>query len=325
MEIQKIFFETLKNEINPNTRPADAISEILGIGSDSAYRRLRGEKELTFSELVKLCTHFNLSLDSILNYRSNRVLFKYSRQDLSNMGNYEKYMDELATLYEGLVKSSNKEILTTAQDIPIFHFMPFFELTLFKVYAWNQSVCEKHASYDRFISTLDKDKLQTIYERISSAYKQIPTTEVWTSNTIETVLRLLDYHYDINGFENKDYPGLLCNQLLQLIENLEQWAENESKEYKSKKTFFRMYLSPVDLENNFVITKKDGLTLTSVKLYTINGIFTSNTEFCEETEKWIRNLISKSLPLSGASARERFKFFQSMKTKINNLMEKFEK
>ena len=116
---------------------------------------------------------------------------------------------------------------------------------------------------------------------------------------------------------------MLCRQLLQLIENLEQWAENESKEYKGKTTFFRMYLSPVDLENNYVITKKAGLAVTSIKLYTINGIFTSNTEFCEETEKWIRNRISKSLPLSGASARERFRFFQAMKTKVNTLMEKF--
>jgi len=138
---QKIFFETLKSEINPNIRLADAVSEILGVGSDSAYRRLRGEKELTLSELVKLCSHFNMSLDSILNHHSDYVLFKYSRQDLSDMNNYEKYMDELATMYEGLIKSPSKEILTTAQDIPIFHFMPFLELTFFKVYAWNQSVC----------------------------------------------------------------------------------------------------------------------------------------------------------------------------------------
>lgn len=105
---------------------------------------------------------------------------------------------------------------------------------------------------------------------------------------------------------------------------MELWAEKECKEYKGKEVFFRMYLSSVDMENNFVITKRDGMSVTSIKLFTINGIFTSNNAFCEETEKWIRDIISKSLYLSGASARERFKFFQQVKNQINNLAEKFE-
>ena len=112
--IQKIFFETLKSEINPNIRLADAVSEILGVGSDSAYRRLRGEKELTLSELVKLCSRFNMSLDSILNHHSDYVLFKYSRQDLSDMNNYEKYMDELATMHG--IKAYARNILPTTNS-----------------------------------------------------------------------------------------------------------------------------------------------------------------------------------------------------------------
>ena len=203
--------------------------------------------------------------------------------------------------------------------------MSFHELTFFKLYSWNQSVCEERISYEKFISRLDKDKLSGYYKRIADTYKQICSTEVWTDGTIDTILWLLDHHYDMNCFENKDYPVLLCRQLLQLIESLEKWAENESKEGKNKKTYFRMYLSPVDLENNFIIAKRDDVAITSVKLFTINGIFTSNTGFCEETEKWIRSIISKSLFLSGSSERERFGFFQSMKMKINNLIDKFEK
>jgi len=40
-----------------------------------------------------------------------------------------------------------------------------------------------------------------------------------------------------------------------------------------------MYLSPVDIINDFMITKHDGINVTSIKLYTINGIFTSNEYF----------------------------------------------
>ena len=325
MEIQKILFETVRNKINPNIRLVDAIGDILNIGYDSTYRRLRGEKELTISELVKLCSHFNLSVDAILHHESNNALFKYSRLDLSDMDNYEAYMNEVATLYEGLIKASSKEILLTALDIPIFHFASFLELSLFKLYAWNQSVYDGSITYDKFISKLDIGNCMSIYRRVMDAYRQIPSTEIWTDYTIDPILQLIEYHFDMNCFESKDNPGLLCHQLLQLIENLERWTEKGSKEYRGKDTSFKLCLSSVDLGNNYIITKRDDNAVTSVKLFTINAIFTSNAGFCEETEKWIRNIISKSQVLSGVSARERFRFFQSQKTKINNLMGKFEK
>lgn len=72
-----------------------------------------------------------------------------------------------------------------------------------------------------------------------------------------------------------------------------------------------------------MILKNEGATSTTIKLFTINNINTSNPSFCEETERWIKNTIAKSILLSGASARERIKFFQTMKTKIGNLMERF--
>jgi len=63
-----------------------------------------------------------------------------------------------------------------------------------------------------------------------------------------------------------------------------------------------MYLSPVDIINDFMITKHDGINVTSIKLYTINGIFTSNEYFCSEVEKWTKdNIIA-------AKTFERFEF-----------------
>lgn len=76
--------------------------------------------------------------------------------------------------------------------------------------------------------------------------------------------------------------------------------------------------------NDFMITKRDGINVTSIKFYTINGIFTSNEYFCSEVEKWMKDTMTKSLFLSGASAGERFRFFQEIKNRINNLLEKFE-
>lgn len=59
----------------------------------------------------------------------------------------------------------------------------------------------------------------------------------------------------------------------------------------------------------------------TVRLVWYAPFYPSDPSFCEETERWINNLMAKSVLLSGASARERFKFFQEKKNRINNLME----
>ncbi|MDR1121546.1 MAG: hypothetical protein LBM08_11590 [Dysgonamonadaceae bacterium] len=325
MDVQKLFFEILKSKLPSNYRMADVVGDVLNVGSDSAYRRIRGEKELTLKELIALSQRFNISMDSITNYESNNILFKYTPLDLNDMDNYYAYMDDLSNLFEAIAKSMEKEIYFMAMDIPVAHFTPFLELTLFKIYTWFRSVNKLHITYDEFVSQLDILRLSAIYEKIGNAYNQIPSTEIWTKNTIEPTLRLLDYYSDLNCFEKKETLPHLCCQVLQLVDNIEKYTLREEKEYKGKSAFFRMYLSPVDIMNDFMITKRDGTNVTSIKLYTINGIFTSNEYFCSEVEKWMKDAMTKSLFLSGASARECFKFFQEIKNKVNNLLAKFEK
>ncbi|GHU62202.1 hypothetical protein FACS1894123_02750 [Bacteroidia bacterium] len=325
MDTQKAFFEIAKSKLSSNFRLADVVGDVLNVGADSAYRRIRCEKELTLNELAKLCRHFNISMDSVINRQSDNILFKYTPLDLNDMSNYYAYMKNLSDLMEGIARSEEKEIFFMAMDIPAPQFSPFLELTLFKIYTWFESVNNLRLTYDKFVESLDIDQLLGYYNKMTDAYKQIPSTEVWTNNTIDPILHLLDYYSDMKCFENKETPLALCNQLFQLIESIEINTEKESKEYQGKNVPFRLYLSPVDIMNDFMITKRGGINVTSIKLYTINGIFTSNEYFCNEVEKWMRDAMSKSLFLSGASARERYRFFNQLKTKVNNLLEKLEK
>lgn len=50
------------------------IAELLEISYDSAYRRIRGEKELSLEELHRLSHKFEVSLDFLLGLQSNHVV-----------------------------------------------------------------------------------------------------------------------------------------------------------------------------------------------------------------------------------------------------------
>jgi hypothetical protein len=74
-EIQHSIFQQIKGSIPSSHSFIHEIAELLSISYDSAYRRVRGEKELTIEDLYKLATRYNLSIDSIFNVQSRNVTF----------------------------------------------------------------------------------------------------------------------------------------------------------------------------------------------------------------------------------------------------------
>ena len=325
MEEQKYLFEVIKTKIPSQYRLTDRLEELFGMTTNGVYRRVRGETELTFSELLLLCREFNLSIDEILNFESNqRALFRYAPVDFTEQESYIAYINRLSESLTFHKTANEKEMDITAQDIPFFYFLDYPELMFFKLYAWNDTVTRATQSYDEFCNKLDKDTIIPVYKQLSNVWQQIPSREIWTNQTLDTLLRLLEYYYETGAFENGETVIFLLNQLMEVMSNVNRYA-NEGWKGGDEKTPFALYLCNVDFENNFMLIKRDGKMSCTIRLFTVNSIITEHKALCSETAKWIDDLISKATLISGASARERLRFFQSSKNKIEGLINKIGK
>jgi plasmid maintenance system antidote protein VapI len=75
-DLQIQVFNAIKAKLPPHLSLAEEVAATLAISTDSAYRRIRGEKPLLLEEVGKLCARFGLSLDSLLHLQSEGFLFK---------------------------------------------------------------------------------------------------------------------------------------------------------------------------------------------------------------------------------------------------------
>ncbi len=50
-DVQQIFFQHIKSNLAAHLSLVDEVAELLNISNDSAYRRIRGEKPLSFEEI----------------------------------------------------------------------------------------------------------------------------------------------------------------------------------------------------------------------------------------------------------------------------------
>jgi hypothetical protein len=75
-QLQQDLFRSIKESLPSHISLADELCNLLDLSSDSAYRRIRGEKPVTLNELKRICEHFQFSLDKVLQLKNDSVLFQ---------------------------------------------------------------------------------------------------------------------------------------------------------------------------------------------------------------------------------------------------------
>src|SRR6188768_941277 len=95
--LQKELFKQIKSLLPNNISFVDAIADLLEISPDSAYRRIRGEKSISFEEIQKLSRHFHISLDTMLKIDSKSTVFYGTWLEKVNF-NFEQYLNNLFLL-----------------------------------------------------------------------------------------------------------------------------------------------------------------------------------------------------------------------------------
>ena len=124
MEDQIRLFEIVKSKIPNNLNLVDEIEDLLGLSKESAYRRVRGEKVLSFAEWKMICGKYQLSMDEIINAKSEKgALFQYNPVNISDIDSYIACLKRLRNFMDVVASSTDeKKLVFSALDIPFYHF-----------------------------------------------------------------------------------------------------------------------------------------------------------------------------------------------------------
>lgn len=319
-DIQRQIFEEIRKELPSRFELARTVSKLLKVSTDSVYRRIRGEKDISLKELVLLCKHFNLSFDRFMDENPNMVSFYYPPLCYNDPDNYIVYSQNLLRFLKSIWNIKEKELVMILSDIPIVHFSRYKELALFKSFVSSHKVVE-HDSFATYVQHADNMRVMTTFTELAKIYSMMPTTEVWTETTIDSTLRAVRLYNRAGYFEDSSVALTICNQITQLINNLEDWVEKGYKSIDPEGSALKMYLSGSNFETDLFYLQSGPIKLNSFKLSTFNSVTSSDAVFCSDTEKLIEEQIHASmfmnqLPKTGCTL-----FFNKMREKISQTVD----
>jgi transcriptional regulator with XRE-family HTH domain len=323
--LQVRFLNLIKRKIEPGNSMVYELADLLKISNDSVYRRLRGETNLSFEEILLLSNRYHISMDMLNESEPGLVAFHYSMLDRPEY--FRRHWIMMLNDLKAIQAAEKKEILYAAIDIPIFHHFNYPALMAFKMFYWQREVINdpdlKDKQFD--IEMIDK-AIFDIAADIYRTYAAIPSSEIWTEETINSTIKQIRFYHDSGLFSSNADALKVVDELTAEMINIEKQAEEGRKtdlsgEYPEIKGLFSLYTSDIEIGSNTVLTRRDDTDAIYMGFQTFNTIITTNSRFCADTEVWLRNLIKKSTLISGVSQKQRYQFFQLQRNKINRLRE----
>jgi hypothetical protein len=321
LPIYEYLFQRIREKLPIEASLSDVVAELLHVSHDSAYRRIRGETPLVLEEAKTLCDAFNLSLDSLFKTKEHSVLFSYVRLNNSDYG-FDYYLQGILNSIETISSIEGAEIMYLTKDIAFFHYFGNRTLFAFRYFFWMKSIMQhpdfasRKFSLDYLTSALEKKG-----NRILQLYNKIPSSEIWNTECINSIITQIEYYRDAGYFNSESDSEMIYEALGELIMHLKIQAEYGCKfmpgENPSvKKNNFEFYYNRMVLGDNTIIAGADGKKTLYLNYDVLDYLVTQDEVFCNDVYQKLSVLMKKATLISNASEKQRNIFFNLLLRKI---------
>ena len=320
--VQQYLFDRIKESIPNEKSLVAAVSEVLHISEDSSYRRIRGETPLVLDELKELCLHFGLSLDHLLHINNNSTLFETIRIHNKEY-TFETFLTDIIKRLAIVNKSGEKHMYYLTKDIPLFYHFLRKPLFAFRYFFWMKSILQHPDFLHREFSI---DSLPPSVEeaglKILEIYNQIPSTEIWNTECINSIILQIEYYKEV-GFIPAKMIERIYAALEETIDHLQMQAElgkkmlpNENAAHKPEN--FSFFFNRITLGDNTILVTTNNGSITFLNFEVLNYMFTSDGKFCGDTYNALQNIMRRSTMISQASEKQRSIFFNILRNKVRD-------
>lgn len=331
-DVQITFIQLLKDRLPAHLSLVDELADLLGLSADSAYRRMRGETPLSLNEAFLLAGHFNVSLDSLLGTESGIVPFNYQPIDEHNF-RFRDYLQSVLDIMEFVDRSKDTDVIYLANDIPFFHLMHIPEIASFKLYFWEKTILNYSSLANvQFDLGNEDQQVNEITRKVRNIYCRIPSTEVYSAESIDATLKQIEFCHVAGNFKNESDAAHLCDKLADLMNHIRKMAEYSYK-FKYDRTEalppevldqsyvpnYKLYFNEVVHTDNTVLIDAGGEYRTYLTNNGINSFYTKSKRFYDDTYRSVDILLQKSTLISGTSEKERNRIFNLYNKKIHHL------
>jgi len=235
--LQSTLLDLIIERHSKRAEAVDALCQLLNVGKDAIYRRMRGDTLLAPDEIALLSKHYSISLDAIALDKSDTVIVNYNVFS-KKVNSFKDYLDGVYNQLLEVSQLPNAKITYASSEIPVFMFMYIPELICFKLYIWGMTTWDFDFLQDRKFS----------FDLIAFPYRE----------TVEKIMKL----HTIGKFADPQDALRLCDDLSNMVGHMRVMAEHGKKfplgvSPEAGSVDFNLYYNELSATSNTILAETD--------------------------------------------------------------------
>ena len=309
--------KAMKEKIPSGTYLANTLIDMLYLGKEAVYRRLRGEVPFTLAEAAIISQKMGVSLDKLVGTSMNaNAIFDLNivRQN-DPLETYYSIVNNYVKVFREIKDDPMSELCTSSNMIPQTFYLKYELLSKFRMFKWLYQF-EKIDIDNHFEDIEIVDKLlerQREFVRESQEFNH--TEYIWDDQLFIYLINDIKYFASVHLI-SQEYVQKLKKELNQLLDELEEIATRGM--FKTGKEV-SIYIANVNFEATYSYIASSNYHVSLIRVFAINSFASQDEAVFKSVKEWIHSLKKFSTLISQSGEMQRIKFFKTQREIINGL------
>ena len=308
--------EMLRERLPAGETLAGTLAEVLCIGREAVYRRLRGEVPFSFDEMAAAARHLGLSLDQIAGNACSddgfNVKLLSSPDPLQNYGDISaRYLK----LFAYLAGDPTGTVSTASNTIPFTFYAPYEYLSRFRLARWMFQNEQLDKSGELSAIPVPQT-LMDLQGQLSDTIRRVARTSfIWDGSIFRSFVEEVRYFRGLGVISEEDVEKIRA-ELHRVLDDAEEFCIKGAFPNGNK---VDIYLSNLFFGATYSYAEKEGFQTSLFRVYSVNFMDSQHPRICRMQKEWIRSLKRHSTLISQSGEMQRIAFFTQQRREVDTL------
>lgn len=296
----------------------DLVKDILNIGKESAYRRLRGDINFSWDEIALIASKLGFSLDAIIgcHEESNAVLDLFLMdEDNSLEALTEKLIHDVEFIRQLRINNPEVKVRMVMNTLSSFSIFRHQGLSKFYIYKWICQTTQGVPNIPLSQFEIPVELLEVKNSYVSEIQKLPYFILTMDPNVYRSSVLDIGYFHTLNLINDDELEELRDN-LLNSVDNFEKMATAGLSNLGAKVEF---YLSAVDIDAPYSHLETQNNSFSRFPVYSIYSLDSKDIRLGNVQKGWIDSLKRFSISVSQCGEIERCKYFNKQRSIIRDM------
>jgi len=314
--LQNALLNAVKERVPQGTNIANVLMDILFIGKEAVYRRLRGEVSFTLSEAASIAKSLGISLDGIIGSNTQKSrpfqmkLVEYAKPTEIDYAMLQNYVDILRVGRD----DPYSEITTAANTFPQCLYLKYELITKFYQFKWLYH--NQYSLVSSFEELVIIDRMRKIQMESVIEHQNLKTSCFIFDNMITQYL-INDIKYFVGvRLISEESVKLLKEELHLFLNELEEIAATARYDNGNSVYF---YVSNINFDSTYTYVRLQNYRISMIEAFILNAAASLDEENYEKVRTWVLSLRRLSTLISQSGELQRMQFFRKQRDIVDSL------